>query len=40
VVLARGHSKDHRPDLKQLLFFLSVSVTGDAAVPVTEHHPR
>ena len=26
------HSKDHRPDLKQLLFILTV--TGDAAVPV------
>ena len=32
VVPARGHSKDHRPDLKQLLFILTVS--GDGAVPV------
>lgn len=30
----RGHSKDHRPDLKQLVFSLSVS--ADGAVPV--HH--
>jgi transposase len=28
----RGHNKDHRPDLKQLLF--SLSVTGDGAVPL------
>ncbi len=28
----RGHNKDHRPDLKQLLF--SLSVCGDGAVPV------
>lgn len=28
----RGHNKDHRPDLKQLLFSLSVS--GDEAVPL------
>ena len=28
----RGHNKDHRPDLKQLLF--SLSVVGDGAVPV------
>jgi len=28
-----GHSKDHRPDLKQLVFILTVS--GDHAVPVT-----
>ena len=27
-----GHSKDHRPDLKQLVFILTV--TGDHAVPV------
>ena len=32
--LKRGHSKDHRPDLKQLLF--SLSLTADGAVPV--HH--
>ena len=32
--LKQGHSKDHRPDLKQLLFSLSVS--ADGAVPV--HH--
>lgn len=28
----RGHNKDHRPDLKQLLF--SLSVLGDGAVPI------
>lgn len=28
----RGHNKDHRPDLKQLLF--SLSVCGDEAVPL------
>ena len=28
----RGHSKDHRPDLKQLVFILTV--TADGAVPV------
>ena len=27
-----GHNKDHRPDLKQLLYILTVS--GDGAVPV------
>jgi transposase len=32
VTLARGHSKDHRPDLKQLLWILTVS--ADHAVPV------
>ena len=30
--LKRGHSKDHRPDLKQLLFSLSVS--HDGFVPI------
>ncbi|GFP42885.1 hypothetical protein HKBW3C_02009 [Candidatus Hakubella thermalkaliphila] len=30
--LARGNSKDHRPDLKQLVFSLSIS--SDGAVPV------
>jgi transposase len=30
--LKRGNSKDHRPDLKQLLF--SLSVAGDGAVPI------
>lgn len=30
--LRRGHSKDHRPDLKQLVYCLSVS--ADGAVPV------
>jgi len=30
--ITRGHSKDHRPDLKQLVFILTVS--GDHAVPV------
>ncbi|MCA1679987.1 MAG: IS1634 family transposase [Actinobacteria bacterium] len=29
---ARGHSKDHRPDLKQLM--LTLTVTADAAVPI------
>ena len=32
--LRRGHSKDHRPDLKQLVFSLSIS--ADGAVPI--HH--
>ncbi len=32
--LRRGHSKDHRPDLKQLVFTLSLS--ADGAVPI--HH--
>ena len=32
LVLKKGHSKDHRPDLKQLLFSLTVS--GDGAVPI------
>ncbi len=30
---ARGHSKDHRPDLKQLVWILTIS--ADGAVPVT-----
>jgi transposase len=34
VELKRGNSKDHRPDLKQLVFSLSIS--ADGAVPV--HH--
>ena len=34
VSLEKGHSKDHRPDLKQLLFTLTIS--ADGAVPV--HH--
>lgn len=33
VVAARGHSKDHRPDLKQLLVILTVS--ADGAIPMT-----
>ena len=33
--LRRGHSKDHRPELKQLLFTLSI--TADGAVPVHHH---
>ena len=33
VALLRGHSKDHRPDLKQLVFILTV--TADGAVPIT-----
>ena len=32
VELKRGHSKEHRPDLKQLLFCLSIS--SDGAVPI------
>jgi transposase len=32
VVVTYGHNKDHRPDLKQLLFVLSVS--ADGAVPI------
>lgn len=32
VKLARGHSKDHRPDLKQLVYELSV--TRDGAIPM------
>lgn len=32
IKLKRGHNKDHRPDLKQLLFSLTVS--RDSAVPV------
>lgn len=34
VELRHGHSKDHRPDLKQLVY--SLSVTDDGAVPI--HH--
>jgi transposase len=34
VRLARGHSKDHRPDLKQLVYCLTLS--ADGAVPI--HH--
>ena len=30
--LKRGHSKDHRPDLKQLVY--SLSVTRDGAIPI------
>ncbi len=33
VLAARGHSKDHRPDLKQLVVILTV--TADGAVPLT-----
>ena len=32
LAIARGHNKDHRPDLKQLLFVLTVS--ADGAVPI------
>ena len=32
-VASRGHSKDHRPDLKQLVLILTV--TADGAVPLT-----
>lgn len=47
VALVRGHSKDHRPDLKQLVFILTIC--ADGAVPVScrtadgnrgLHHPR
>jgi Domain of unknown function (DUF4277) len=31
-VITHGHSKDHRPDLKQLLFILTIS--ADGAVPI------
>jgi transposase len=34
LTLARGHSKDHRPDLKQLVYSLTIS--ADGAVPI--HH--
>lgn len=30
-----GHSKDHRPDLKQLV--LGLNIVGDGAVPITHH---
>ena len=33
--LRRGHSKDHRPDLKQLVYTLSIS--DDGAVPIHHH---
>jgi transposase len=33
--IAHGHNKDHRPDLKQLLFGLNV--TSDGAVPLLHH---
>jgi transposase len=33
--LRRGHSKDHRPDLKQLVYSLSIS--DDGAVPIHHH---
>jgi len=33
VIAAHGHSKDHRPDLKQLVLILTV--TADGAVPLT-----
>jgi transposase len=33
--LRQGHSKDHRPDLKQLIYSLSVS--DDGAVPIHHH---
>src|SRR3979411_3388842 len=32
IQLKRGHSKEHRPDLKQLVY--SLCVTADGAVPV------
>ncbi|MCI0353714.1 MAG: IS1634 family transposase, partial [Acidobacteria bacterium] len=33
--ISRGHNKDHRPDLKQLLFGLNVA--SDGAVPLLHH---
>ena len=33
--ITHGHSKDHRPDLKQLVFGLNVS--SDGAVPLLHH---
>ncbi len=33
--LKRGHSKDHRPDLKQLLYTLTIS--ADGGVPIHHH---
>jgi transposase len=33
--LKRGHSKDYRPDLKQLVY--NLSITADGAVPVHHH---
>jgi transposase len=30
--IVHGHNKDHRPDLKQLLFILTIS--ADGAVPI------
>jgi transposase len=32
VLLTQGHNKDHRPDLKQLVFILTI--TADGAVPI------
>ena len=32
VLLCRGHNKDHRPDLKQLVFSVSISADGDVPV--------
>jgi transposase len=32
---AQGYSKDHRPDLKQLV--LGINVVGDGAVPIAQH---
>jgi len=32
IKLKRGHSKDHRPDLKQILY--SLSITEDGAIPI------
>ena len=32
VELLRGHNKDHRPDLKQLIFNLTISMDG--GVPI------
>lgn len=33
--LKKGHSKDHRPDLKQLMYTLTIS--GDGGVPIHHH---
>ena len=35
--VAWGHNKDHRPDLKQLLYTLTVSHDGNVPVYFTSH---
>jgi transposase len=34
VAAARGHSKDHRPDLKQLVLILTVTADGAVRSPI------